>query len=490
LVLNPTIDPCEDVVEDLSIINDFECQQNYFLGDPNQNSSVEVIDNLTPDMINNSRAVGLYKDNGTEPFDNLLIDFNGTIDLTDPLFKIKIYTSVAGNLLVKLEGGTAVEITKPITELNRWVEYTFNFKDAVANGNTQMLLFFNAGATNGTAEDLYYIDDLRFEEFVDPCDGVAEDLSIINDFECQENYDLNLDPANPAVIKVENPNPNTVNMGELVGQYTDNGTEPFDNLLIDFNQAIDLSVKSEFNIKIHSSMTAPILAKLEGGTVYESRATIDVVGEWKNYKFDFSPAINNGNTRLVLFFNFEQTNGTATDIYFIDDLRFTESTNACGVIVENCANTTQDLSIISDFDCQQNYFLGANPANTDAPVVQNPNVSCENRSSNVGSYIDNGTDPFDALFIDLGSPIDLSTKNQLKIKVLTPKAIPILAKLEGGTAVEIQVTANIVDEWAEYTFDFSSAVGNGNDKLVFFFNAGNTDGTTQDQYFVDDIRFE
>ena len=113
LVLNPTIDPCEDVVEDLSIINDFECQQNYFLGDPNQNSSVEVIDNLTPDMINNSRAVGLYKDNGTEPFDNLLIDFNGTIDLTDPLFKIKIYTSVAGNLLVKLDtSNDDIELSK------------------------------------------------------------------------------------------------------------------------------------------------------------------------------------------------------------------------------------------------------------------------------------------------------------------------------------------------------------------------------------------
>ncbi|WP_299212241.1 hypothetical protein, partial [uncultured Dokdonia sp.] len=379
--------------------------------------------------------------------------------------------------------------SKPITVLNRWVEYTFNFKDAVANGNTQMLLFFNAGATNGTAEDLYYIDDLRFEEFVDPCDGVAEDLSIINDFECQENYDLNLDPANPAVIKVENPNPNTVNMGELVGQYTDNGTEPFDNLLIDFNQAIDLSVKSEFNIKIHSSMTAPILAKLEGGTVYESRATIDVVGEWKNYKFDFSPAINNGNTRLVLFFNFEQTNGTATDIYFIDDLRFTESTNACGVIVENCANTTQDLSIISDFDCQQNYFLGANPANTDAPVVQNPNVSCDNRSSNVGQYTDNGTDPFDNTLVNFGGPIDLSVNNQFKIKVLATETGPILAKLEGGTPVEVFSDITVLNEWVEYTFDFSGAEGNGNTALVLFFNATEVDGTPQDIYYIDNLRF-
>ena len=174
LVLNPTIDPCEDVAQDLSVINDFECQQNYFLGDPNQNSSVEVVDNPNEDAVNSSRAVGLYKDNGTEPFDNLLIDFNGVIDLTNPLFKIKVQTSVAGNLLVKLEGGTAVEIAKPITVLNRWVEYTFNFKDAVANVNTQMLLFFNAGATNGSAEDIYYIDDMRFEEFVDPCEGVAE----------------------------------------------------------------------------------------------------------------------------------------------------------------------------------------------------------------------------------------------------------------------------------------------------------------------------
>lgn len=491
LELHPTIDPCEGVTQDLSIINDFDCQQNIFVGDPQQPESIEIVSNPQKNSINNSDFVGLYKDDGTQPFDALIVDFNGEIDLTNPIFKIKVNASRTGNFLVKLEGGTPVEVARPITLINQWVEYSFNFNSAINNGNTRMVLFFNAGATNGTIEDNYYLDDLRFDEFTDPCIGITPDLNIISDFECQQNYDLGLNLANPKINIVDNPNGNTVNNSDLVGEYTDDGTDPYDFLTVDFNGVIDLSTNSELNIKVYSNIEMPIIAKLEGGTTpFEVTAQVDVINEWKNYTFDFSGAVNANNTRLVLFLNAGATNGTATDIYYIDDILFTENSSTCGPIVANCTGVTQDLSIISDFDCQQNYTLGATPGSSDAPVVQNPNISCENRSSNVGQYTDNGTDPYDALFIDLGSVIDLSTKNQLKIKVLTPNAIPILAKLEGGTPVEVQVSANVVNEWAEYTFDFSGAIGNGNDKLVFFFNAGNTNGTATDIYHIDDIRFE
>ncbi|MFD0860590.1 hypothetical protein ACFQ1M_00095 [Sungkyunkwania multivorans] len=485
LRFDPTIDPCEDIEVDLSVINDFECQQNYFLGDPNQGDTVvPIVDNPSISGINTSESVGQYTDNGTEPFDNLLIDFGEPIDLSaNAQFSIKVFSSIQAPVIAKLEGGSAdVERTATIQEANQWVELTFDFTEAQGAGNTRLILFFNAGNNNGTEDDIYYIDDLRFVPFVDVCAGVVTDLSIISDFECQQNYTL----ANANGIPVvDNPNPNDVNDSDLVGSYTDDGTEPFDFLLVDFGQPFDLSGRPELNIKVLSSSAVPLTAKLEGGTTpLEITANIDVVDEWKNYKFDFTSAIGSDNTRLVIFFNSGQTDGSIQDIYYIDDIRFT--TVDCSEIVEDCTGVQPDLSIVNDFDCQQNY--GAFGAGF---IVQNPNISCENRSSNVGQYTDNGTDPFDALIISFGQAIDLSVNNQFKIKVLSSMAAPLLAKLEGGTTpVEIYQDIAVVGEWTEISYDFSVAQGNGNTTLVLFFNAAETNGTLQDIYYIDDLRFE
>ncbi|WOC40880.1 hypothetical protein [Polaribacter sp. HL-MS24] len=480
LFWDKSIDPCEGVTADLSIISDFQCQQNRFLGDKTKETSAPVVDNPDKSGINESEFVGKYTDDGTNAWDNLLIDFEEEIDLsTNSQLKVKIHSSKTVPLLAKLEGGTAMEIWGSIDQTDKWVEYTFDFRAAAGNGNTKVVLFFNGGKSDGATEDVYYIDDLKFAPWVDPCIGIPADLSIISDFECQQNYTFQNDSA-PVVA---NPNKSGENTSDFVGEFTDDGTNAWDNLLVDFGAEIDLSSNNQLNIKVLSDKSVPILAKLEGGTVMEIWGTIDVTGDWKNYTFDFSAAAGNGNTKVVLFFNGGQTDGTATDKYYIDDFKF--SPMDCSAIVENCAGVTQDLSIVNDFDCQQN-FDGVNTI----PIVTNPNASCENRSSNVGKYTDDGTNPWDNLLIDFGAPIDLSTKNQLKFKVLSTKTVPILAKIEGGTAQEIRANITVVDKWVEYAFDFSSSAGAGNTKLVLFFNAGETNGTATDDYFIDDIRFE
>ncbi|WP_194766032.1 hypothetical protein [Tamlana sp. I1] len=483
-----TIDPCEGVEPNLSIINDFDCQQNYFLGQDPTQTSAPVVDNPYMSGINQSAHVGRYVDNGTEPYDNLEINFDSAIDLSEKsLFKMKVYATVAGPILVKLEGGTTpIELNMPITNINQWVEYSFNFSEAINNGNDKLIIFFNAGNATGTEADVYFIDDLKFEAYVDPCVGVPEDLSIISDFECQQNYMLGADPT--VIPVVENIDKSGINSSSFVGEYTDDGTQPYDSVLIDLGAPIDLTVKSEFKMKVYASNTAPILAKLEGGTPLEVFANITATSEWVEYTFDFSPAIGAGNDKLVLFFNAGQTNGTATDVYYIDDLRF--DVNDCAQIVEDCTGVTQDLSIINDFDCQQNYLLGNDPLINAAPTVQNPNIDCENRSSNVGEFIDNGTEPYDHLFINLNGAFDLSTNSTFKIKILSSQAVPVLAKLEGGTPLEVFADITMTNEWVEYSFDFSAAIGAGNDKLIVFFNAGQTDGTTADTYYIDNLRFE
>lgn len=418
--------PCEDasVVKDNNIISDFECQANVEL------TGVEQVRNTAEIQINKSKFVGKTID-APGAWDALIIDYGSPIDLSPHgVFKMKVRTEVTGNLLVKLEGGTSTPMEKSNTVVgdNSWKEYELNFSSQVGEKHTKLVIFFNAGVENG-GTDVYYIDDLFWDKSIDPCEGVSPDTSIISDFECQQNFFLGGDPTQTSAPIVDNPDKSDINESEFVGEYIDDGTNAWDNLIIDLGAPIDLSSDSQLKIKIHSSKTVPLLAKLEGGTAMEIWGSIDEAGKWIEYTFDFRAAAGNGNTKVVLFFNGAQTDGTSEDEYYIDDIKFTEW-------IDPCLSIPTDLSIISDFECQQNYHLGNDPDVSSAPVVANPNKSGENTSDFVGEFTDDGGNAWDNLIIDFGAPNDLSTNNQLKFKVLSSKAVPILAKIEGGTAAE------------------------------------------------------
>ena len=148
-----------------------------------------------------------------------------------------------------------------------------------------------------------------------------------------------------------------------------------------------------------------------------------------------------------------------------------------------------DTSIVNDFECQQNYDV---VCCIDTVIIDNPDVSGSNTSSSVLEVTDNGTDAWDALVFDYGDVIDLSVKNQLKIKILSTGTVPLLAKLEGGTSGAKEVWGNIdtANAWTEYTFDFSDQAAENHQKIVLFFNGGQTDGTAADIYYIDDIKWE
>ncbi|MDD7914136.1 hypothetical protein H9I45_00710 [Polaribacter haliotis] len=474
LFLDTSKNICEGVDKDKSIVNDFDCQKNVAIPE------VEKI--LTPNKstVNESDFSGKYVDE-LGAWDAVIIDYEEAIDLsTNNIFSIKVYAPLAGTLKVKLEGGTsgAVEKDQQVVA-GEWKEYTFNFLDQATENHTKIVLFFNAGVdTNGTDE--YFIDDLRFTE--DPCANTISDASILNDFDCQ----INRNPEGNVTTKVvENPNNNANNKSLNVLKVIDDGTAPFDFLIFDNTEAIDLTSKNILKIKVHSSKAVPLLAKLEGGTSAASEiwGTIDVVGDWKEYSFDFSSQANKKHNKVVFFFNGGQNDGTTEDIYFIDDVKFVEANTI------SCTGVVADETIVSDAECQQNYSIEGNAATI---AVDNPNKSGINNSAAVLEVRDDGTNAWDHLLFNFGKSIDLSTKNILKIKVLSTKNVPLLAKLEGGTSDvnEIWGAINTTGVWTEYTFDFSSQASKDHQKIVFFFNGGEANGANPDIYYVDDIRWE
>jgi hypothetical protein len=469
-------DPCANISEDLSIINDFDCQQNINI--PNV---TKVVNSYSSDS-NSSTFIGQYIDE-TATSDSFIIDYQNAIDLSiNNIFTLDVYTTLASSFKVKLKGGTSpeVELEQQITTTGEWVEYEFNFFNQSDANHTEIEVIFNDGVTTTNPSE-YFLDNIRFTE--NPCAGIIFNASYFNDFDCQ----LNITPEGNVVSEiVENVELTNENSSANVLKITDNGREPFDFLLFDNGSAIDLSVNNSLKIKVFTSKEIPILAKLEGGTVpaKEVISNINTVDGWKEYTFDFSSETSADHQQLLLFFNVGQNDGTSLDTYYIDDVRFEEPASS----QLDCTGIIADISIINDAECQQNYAI---QGNVSSQILANPNTSGSNTSDFVIEVSDNGTEAFDFLLFTKGDVIDLSVRNILKIKVLTSKAVPIIAKLEGGssTPFEITSTIDIVDQWTEYTFDFSSQSSENHQSLLFFFNAGQTNGFNPDTYFIDEIKW-
>ncbi|WP_157480497.1 hypothetical protein [Gillisia sp. CAL575] len=470
-----TADPCAGVVADMNVVNDFDCQKNQEIPE------VELTANPSKSDVNNSKFVGKYIDE-EGAWDAVIIDYGEAIDLaTHNVFKIKVLAPVEGILKAKLEGGTSAGIEKDvtITKTGEWVEYSYDFSEQALENHTKIVLFFNAGVeTDGT--QVYFIDDLKFAELSDACNGVTPDLSIINDFNCQQNTTI---PGFITASIVENPMDGGSNPSDMVLEVIDNGTEAFDALIFESSQSFDLSTKNYFKIKVLTEKAVPLLVKLEGGTspAKEVFVDIDVVGEWAEYTVDFTDQAGSDHKKLVLFFNGGQSDGTPTDKYYIDDLKF--------AAFDPCDGVASNMNIVNDFECQQNYEI---TCCVTTEIVANPDASGANTSSTVLKVTDNGLEAFDALVFDRAGVIDLGTKNKLKIKILSTRAVPLLAKLEGGSSTpkEVFIDINVVDKWTEYTIDFSDQAAENHKKIVFFFNGGQADGTAADIYYIDDIKWE
>ncbi|WP_142785518.1 hypothetical protein [Changchengzhania lutea] len=470
-----SVDPCVGVAPDLSIVSDFDCQMNQDIPE------VEKVATPNKNDINSSKFSGKYIDE-VGAWDAVIIDFGAPIDLSlNNVLNIKVFAPVAGILKAKLEGGTSggIEVDAQITNTGVWEEYTFDFSSQATENHQKIVLFFNAGVdTDGT--EVYFMDDLKFTELSDPCIGVATDLSVINDFNCQQNSTI------PGFIPneiVANPDLNAANPSDAVLEVTDNGTDAWDALVLDYGGVIDLTTKNYLRIKILSTRAVPLLAKLEGGSsgAKEVWGDITTTDAWTEYIFDFSDQAAENHQKVVFFFNGGQTDGTASDIYYIDDIRFSE--------FDPCFGVSIDTSIANDFECQQNYDV---VCCIETVIIDNPDVSGINTSNSVLEVTDNGTDAWDALVLDFGAVIDLSVKNQLKIKILSTGTVPLLAKLEGGSSTPAEVWGNIdtANVWTEYTFDFSGQAAENHQKIVFFFNGGETNGTATDIYYIDDIEWQ
>ena len=294
------------------IITNFEC------GMPTQNilgNGIVSITNTIQSGINSSNNIGEYTDDGTNGWDNLLVDYSTVIDLSsNPYLSFKLYSPSSIQVMVKLEGGTAVEKWSDFSSINTWEEFNYDFSDAVSNGNTKVVLFFNAGVQTGKTNDVYYIDDIRWT-------NSTSIFPIISDFESLNSSV----PMTGEIQTVSNPYYSGINTSTNVGQYTDDGTNGWDNLLVDYSTVIDISSNPYLSFKLYSPSSIQVMVKLEGGTAVEKWSDFSSINTWEEFNYDFSDAVSNGNTKVVLFFNAGVQTGKTNDVYYIDDIKWSNT---------------------------------------------------------------------------------------------------------------------------------------------------------------------
>ncbi len=467
------------------IIDDYDCNRNAVYD--NGWDNLTVVKNPDPGVDNPSLKVGRYEDPsgpGTE-YAALVVDYENPIDLsTRNQFGLKLWAPKTGDLLLKIEGGSqAKEIHVPVTETNKWVEYSVDFSPVLGKGNDRLVMFFNAGV-NGEPGDVYYVDDINLSA---PKTKVLEDFQSALPNLGWQPLDQDDVIHGTFTFPSANPNPNSVNSSSQVACYA-KGVSPLSTLQgISVTGNFDLTTLPQFNIDVLSPASAAVgtVVRMQLNSPTQSNKEVDVKiktpGEWETLNFNFSQynAITDfGEVRLI----FNPNTAAAGESWCIDNLTQSLETT------DPCADAVPNPLIIEDYECQHN-FAAAYGDIGDVKVINNPHQTSDNASLKVGEYTDPPNAPYAGFGFQFAQPFDLSVYNQLQMKVWSPNPnVPFLFKLEGGAApaVEIWDTLDLANKWHTFNIDFSGYVGTPHNKIYLFFNAANDGGAT---YLVDDIKW-
>lgn len=291
----------------------------------------------------------------------------------------------------------------------------------------------------------------------------------------------NFGGANTTVVN--NPAMNAGNNSTKVAKLTKNsGSEVWAGSFFELGAPIDFSVLKKIKIKSWSPQAGiTVKMKLENLTDSNLNKEVDVTNtvanNWEELTFDFT-TINTANTyqRIVIFYNFG-VSGAGQNYYF-DDVQLTSGIPTLSLPL-NFESTTLNYNF-ADF--------GGNTSS----VITNPNVTGINTSNKVGKIVKgNGALTYAGSLLSLGSPIDFSSMQKIKMKVWSPQAgIIVKLKLENQTNAtlnsEVDATTTVANAWEELTFNFTG-INNANNyqKVIVFFNFGAVGtGTT---YYFDDI---
>ncbi|MEY3052351.1 MAG: hypothetical protein RLY31_2136 [Bacteroidota bacterium] len=454
-----------------------------------------IVANPAPAGVNTSANVGKYT-KGTAAFSTLSAVAPGVIDISQkPQYNLDVWAPVgATTVTMQLESATQgnKEVTRELQAPGNWETVNFDFSDYQGITDwVSMNLLFNPGVAEAGA--MYFFDNLiQSLSTVDPCEGVLAVTNIIDDFECQRNYE----PANGSDLLsvVTNPVASVTNSSIQVGQYDDQPNQPWDALCYNFPGTIDLEVFNQLSIMVLADQAAPVLLKLEGGSSPAAEIWTDYTtpGEWQKLSADFAGQAGQDHQRVCFFFNGGNDHAGAVETYYIDNLALEHAP------FDGCIMNFDQAAFSS---LVWNYF--PNDGDGAFEVIDNPDPSGINTSAKVGKAVEKASSgqPWQGMYTDLPSYIDLSATKLVKMKIWSPQVASVTMKLENpanpgapGSSGDNTVANTKANEWEELTFDFSASPNPLPDdgqyrRVTLIWDIVNIPGADV-TYFFDDIQLE
>lgn len=413
-------------------------------------------DNPASGGINTSTQVGCYS-KGSGALSTLQAFLPGPLNLNGyPQLELDVYSAAgSGEVVMQLASATqgTKEATAEYTGAGAWQTLKFNFEafDDIADFG-EIRIQFDPGTA--AAGESWCIDNLRQSVVtVDPCANTVPNPQMVDDFECQRNYD-NIFYGGSDLAVIDNPQVKVENPSLKVGEYKDPAgpSTEYAGIGFQFAAPVDLTTYNQLEFLVYSPVAnIPVLIKLEGGTQIERFDTITEANKWTKLRVDFSSAAGAGNTKLVIFFEPGTVDGGET--YLIDNIRFGRP-NYTGCFI----NYEKPETTIDNF-----LYFNQDPAVTEEfTVVDNPDPDMVNMSSKVGKFIQGANAPkFTGMYADLESFIDFRTVKEMRVKVHMDHIGTFTLKTEifgnNPPPVEITVPNTKVNDWEELVFNFSAA---------------------------------
>lgn len=297
--------------------------------------------NLFPNGVNFSEVSATYTRNPAEAFDVIVME-GVMADLTDYVngtkqMTINVY-SPAPNITVQItleNAAAALPDNFPTgrhsiylaqtTVANAWEPLTFTFDQqpdaSIPNTSVDQLVLLFAPGTN--TDDTYFFDNLRGPELAnDPCEDVQEDVSVLNDFECQQNVNYIFSHSGINFRRVVNPGPDETNGSDFVATYTRNGGEVDDVLIGRFDGNLDLGPTSVITLDVWGDAgPKPLtlsLQTVDDDVIEAYPSFIAGEGSWETVSFNVGSQSENPDIgQFVILFDPGTNN---SDVYFFDNM--------------------------------------------------------------------------------------------------------------------------------------------------------------------------
>lgn len=298
--------------------------------------------------------------------------------------------------------------------------------------------------------------------------------------------------ANAEIIT--NPDPAGENTsGRVVQLNKTDGSEVWAGAFLELEEAVDFSSSDKLYVNVWSPRAGiPVILKLEladdADTFVEVTTNTTAANEWQLLEFDYSGGdLSLPYAKIVIFFDFG-TNGMNENFYF-DNISLDGEPGGGG----GGGGNDDELLLPLDFQAASSVYAFGNFGGASAEVIDNPDASGINTSSQVAASTKNdGSEVWAGVFIDLDEAIDFTSSQTMKLKVWSPvSGAVIMLKLEnpdnGDDFIEVMATTTGANQWEELTYDFSGIEAFPNIKRVVLFGNFGTSGTGETYYF-DDIR--